>query len=94
MFIDFLTNRFNNKTGSDAIIWKDTSFSYEWLSNQITQFQQLIDSNQMKNNKYNRWLYLIYLIFTLPSFKKLFNITDGKICHGGSSFCCSAAQVR
>ena len=47
MFIDFLTNRFSQNINNDAIIWKDTNFNYKWLSNQIIQFQKLIDSDQI-----------------------------------------------
>lgn len=47
MFIDFLTNRFTNNIDSNAIIWKDKSFSGKWLNYHINKFQRLIDSNQI-----------------------------------------------
>jgi len=47
MFIDFLTNRFTNNIDKDAIIWKDKSYSYKWLNDNINKCQQFIDSNQI-----------------------------------------------
>jgi len=47
MFIDFLTNRFKNNIDSDAIIWKDRSYSYKWLNDNVNKCQQFIDSNQI-----------------------------------------------
>ena len=45
MYIDFLTNRFSGEIDNDAIIWRDKRFSYEWLNDNVNQFQQLIDSS-------------------------------------------------
>ena len=48
MFIDFLTNRFTDNIDRDAIIWKDRSYSYKWLNDNINKYQRFIDSNQIK----------------------------------------------
>ena len=49
MFIDFLTNRFTDNIDRDAIIWKDRSYSYKWLYDNINKYQRFIDSNQIKD---------------------------------------------
>jgi len=47
MFIDFLTDQFENNFDSEAIIWKDRSYSYKWLCDNINKCQRFIDSNQI-----------------------------------------------
>ena len=47
MYIDFLLKVFTKNTDSDAIIWKDKTYSYEWLNGNINKCQQLIDLNQI-----------------------------------------------
>ena len=36
MHMDFLTEVFNNNKEASAIIWKDKAFSYEWLQNRVS----------------------------------------------------------
>ena len=48
MFIDFLINIFSEKNDSEAIIWKDKGYRYEWLNNNINKYLKFIDSHQIK----------------------------------------------
>jgi len=48
VFIDFLINIFSEKNDSEAIIWKDKRYRYEWLNNNINKCLKFIDSHQIK----------------------------------------------
>ena len=49
MYIDFLLKIFKESIDRDAIIWKNNSYNYGWLDDNITKCQQLIDSHQLEN---------------------------------------------
>jgi acyl-coenzyme A synthetase/AMP-(fatty) acid ligase len=49
MYIDFLLKIFKESIDRDAIIWKNKSYNYGWLDDNITKCQQLIDSHQLEN---------------------------------------------
>jgi acyl-CoA synthetase (AMP-forming)/AMP-acid ligase II len=46
--IDFLFERFNANKTNEAIVWKDKSYSYEWLMHRIEHWEHIIQSNQVK----------------------------------------------
>ena len=47
MPINFLINRFNNNLNSDAIIWKNKCYNYNWLIDNINKCQKIVDSNHI-----------------------------------------------
>ena len=48
MYIDFLLKIFKESLDRDAIIWKNKIYNYGWLDDNISKYQELIDSHQIK----------------------------------------------
>jgi len=44
MFIDFLTEVFENNKDADAVIWKDETYSYGWLLNELQSCREYLDT--------------------------------------------------
>jgi len=49
VFFDFLLNVFSENKDREAIIWKEKSYSYEWLKNSTHKYQDVLASNQIKS---------------------------------------------
>ncbi|MCK4403805.1 MAG: long-chain fatty acid--CoA ligase [candidate division Zixibacteria bacterium] len=48
MFIDFMLKVFDENKDRDAVVWKDKSYSYQWLVDQIHENQAEIKSQNIK----------------------------------------------
>lgn len=48
MYIDFLLSVFKESADSEAIIWKDKSYSYKWLLNSIMAWEQKLDEHKIE----------------------------------------------
>ncbi len=48
MFIDFLTNIFTKNSNTEAIIWNDKVFKYDWLNDKINEYLNKIDKHQIR----------------------------------------------
>jgi long-chain acyl-CoA synthetase len=48
MHIDFLLNVFNEYMSTDAIIWRDTNYSYKYLTKNIEKLTEFIESQQLE----------------------------------------------
>lgn len=47
MFLAFMLKRFLDDKSKKAIIWKDKSYDYDWLSERISQWQKIIHSHEI-----------------------------------------------
>lgn len=47
MFIDFLEKVFKENSSQDAVIWKDKSYSYEWLTEKLNQWNELFKDKKI-----------------------------------------------
>ncbi len=47
MFIDFLLRVFNENRSSDAIVWRDTVYDYDWLLNHIDYWNNSLESSHI-----------------------------------------------
>lgn len=50
MFADFMFDIFEQKNRSDALIWKDRSFSYEWLHTRVRKWLEIIAGEKIQAN--------------------------------------------
>ena len=48
MYINFLLKVFKESLDRDAIIWKNKIYTYGWLEDNTSKYQELIDSHQIK----------------------------------------------
>ena len=51
MFIDFLIDKFENNKDKEAIIWREKSYSYNWLLGNITYWKNLIEAKKIQSGK-------------------------------------------
>lgn len=42
MFIEFMLEQFNEHAQQDAIVWREKTYSYQWLSNRIAHWQSFL----------------------------------------------------
>lgn len=47
MFIDFLVDSFVNNANKDAIVWQEQTFSYGWLAERLSYWQQWMTAQQI-----------------------------------------------
>jgi len=45
--IDFLLRTFSENADHDVIVWRDTSYSYQWLLDRIAHYRTVIKSNEI-----------------------------------------------
>ncbi|GAB1370894.1 fatty acid--CoA ligase family protein [Candidatus Kapaibacterium sp.] len=50
MVIDFLLERFQNKSSNTALIWNEEDYSYQWLYDKINEFSIFINANKISQN--------------------------------------------
>lgn len=48
MFIDFLLNVFNESTENDALVWRDESYTYEWLAGRVVFWSAELERRSVK----------------------------------------------
>ena len=51
MFIDFLLDVFNEAPESDAIVWRDESFTYEWLAGRVAFWNAELERRFVKRSE-------------------------------------------
>jgi long-chain acyl-CoA synthetase len=51
MYIDFLLDRFNNSLNAEFMIWKENSYDYKWLINDIEECNTLLESYDIENGE-------------------------------------------
>jgi len=51
MFIDFLLKVFETNKSKNAIVWQDQLYTYEWLSNQIQHWQNILVTHSIERGK-------------------------------------------
>ena len=51
MFIDFLLGVFNEAPESDAIVWRDKSFTYEWLTGRVAFWSAELERRSVKRGE-------------------------------------------
>src|SRR3989339_1569296 len=49
MFLDFMLERFNENKQNQAIIWKEKTYTYEWLTEQINFASKYLNDNKIKS---------------------------------------------
>ena len=48
MFIDFMLERFHEQAAHDAIVWRDRTFSYEWLAQRVVNWQGFLVEHEVE----------------------------------------------
>jgi acyl-coenzyme A synthetase/AMP-(fatty) acid ligase len=48
MFLDFMFRKFSEDKTKEAIIWRDKSYTYEWLLNSVNEWKQILKENDVK----------------------------------------------
>ena len=49
MYLDFMFEKFKENKSNDAIVWRGKVYKYEWLFNRISEWQDIIDSQNIQS---------------------------------------------